>query len=85
MQTLVGLFLVLILFSVFNFGQDAPPVTPVRETTAVYFGQRVVDQYRWLEDLKSEETQKWMREQSVYAREFLDKIPSRPDFPQAFE
>ena len=31
----------------------APPVTPKREVTDDYFGIKIVDSYRWLEDLKS--------------------------------
>ena len=54
----------------------APP-TPMREVTDVYFGTKVVDSYRWLEDLKSPDVAEWMKAQNEYTRAVLDRIPSR--------
>jgi hypothetical protein len=31
-------------------GQDGPPKAPVRDITNTYFGQAIVDPYRWMED-----------------------------------
>lgn len=53
------------------------PVAPVRAVTDTYYGQKVVDPYRWLEDLKSPEVQTWMRGQADYTRAVLDSMPGR--------
>ncbi len=60
-------------------GDDAPPKAPVREVTDTYFGTAVVDPYRWMEDLKSEETLDWMKAQADFARRRLDALPARGD------
>jgi prolyl oligopeptidase len=55
----------------------APPkaeVRPVQETIA---GTKIVDNYRWLEDGKSPETQKWVEEEMAYTRSVLDPLPGR--------
>lgn len=40
-------------------------------------GVKIPDPYRWLEDLDSEETRKWIEEQNKLTFEFLEKIPQR--------
>jgi prolyl oligopeptidase len=55
----------------------APPkaeVRPVQETIA---GTKIVDNYRWLEDGKSPETQKWVEAEMAYTRSVLDPLPGR--------
>jgi prolyl oligopeptidase len=37
----------------------------------------VTDSYRWLEDQNSPRTRQWIREQTQYAREYLDHLPGR--------
>jgi prolyl oligopeptidase len=54
-----------------------PPATPTHEVTDEYFGTRIVDSYRWLEDLKSPEVSAWMKAQNDYTRAVLDRIPGR--------
>src|SRR5215469_11884320 len=54
-----------------------PPATRQQPVTDDYFGQRVVDPYRWLENGNSPETQQWVREQLIYTRSVLDKLPGR--------
>jgi prolyl oligopeptidase len=53
----------------------SPPDTPKRDVTDDYFGTKIVDQYRWLEDLKSPEVSAWMRAQNDYTRSVLHRIP----------
>jgi prolyl oligopeptidase len=57
-----------------------PPMAPVRPVTDTYFGQQVVDPYRYLEDQKSPEVVAFMRGQADYTRAVLDSIPARPAF-----
>lgn len=47
---------------------------PVVET---YFDKEVVDNYRWLEDDKSKETENWVANQNEYTFDYLDQIPLR--------
>jgi prolyl oligopeptidase len=53
------------------------PVAPVRPVTDTYFGTPVVDNYRWMEDLKSPEVQAWMTAQAAYTHDYLSKLPGR--------
>ena len=55
----------------------SPPATPTRQVTDTYFGTKIIDSYRWLEDLKSPEVSAWMKAQNDYTRAVLDHIPGR--------
>lgn len=64
-------------------GQDTstlqpPPAAPVRPVTDEYFGQKIVDPYRWMEGSKSEELLSWMKAQNAYTRSYLDRLPEYP-------
>lgn len=52
----------------------APPTdtAPVKDT---YHGVEVADPYRWLEDGSDPRVQQWAREQTTFARQFLDGRP----------
>ncbi len=67
------------IFALQIFAQTAPPIAPVRNVTDEYFGQKIVDPYRWMEDMKSDEMQKWMKSQAVYADDYLQRLPMRDD------
>lgn len=54
-----------------------PPAASVREVTDDYFGTRVVDSYRWMEDMRNPELQSWMKAQADYSRAVLDSLPGR--------
>jgi len=56
---------------------ESPPVAPVRPVTDDYFGTPVVDNYRYLEDLKDPQVQSWMKAQAGYTRATLDALPGR--------
>ncbi len=63
--------------SICAFGQIKLPRTPVREVTEDYFGTKVSDPYRWLENTSDPEVVSWMKSQNDYTREQLAKIPER--------
>ena len=65
--------------------QNGPPKAPVHEVTDTYFGQKIVDPYRWMEDSKSAETTTWMKAQADYTRAYLDRLPLRAQLLKRFE
>ena len=42
-----------------------------------YFGTKVADPYRWLEDDKSDETAAWVKSENEVTKKYLSKIPFR--------
>lgn len=57
-----------------------PPRAPVHPVEDTYFGQTLIDPYRWMENFKDEEYQAWLRAQSDYTRQFCDQLPLRESF-----
>ncbi|MBI4929862.1 MAG: S9 family peptidase [Bacteroidetes bacterium] len=53
------------------------PQTKKVDTTDDYFGTKIADPYRWLEDDNSEETKKWVEEENKVTADYLGKIPFR--------
>ncbi len=53
------------------------PVSKKVEQTDEYFGTKVSDPYRWLEDDNSEETAEWVQSQNEVTQAYLQKIPFR--------
>ncbi len=62
-----------------------PPATKQQPVTDDYFGHKVVDPYRWLEDGSAFETQQWVGEQLTYTRDILDKLPGRDQLHSRIE
>src|SRR5258708_18262845 len=54
-----------------------PPVAAVREVTDEYFGVKVADPYRYMEDLANPEVAAWFKGQNDYTRAVLGQIPGR--------
>ena len=54
------------------------PATRKTDQTDEYFGTKVADPYRWLEDDKSTETAEWVKAQNKVTFDYLEKIPFRP-------
>ena len=79
MRTLMGLLFCGGLLAVTAATADvpAPPVAPVRPVTDNYFGTKVVDPYRWMEDRHAPEFLAWARAENDYARATLAAIPNR--------
>ena len=55
----------------------APPQAAVKPVVDMFHGTRVIDNYRWLENGTSPETQKWVEEEMAYTRGMLDPLPGR--------
>ena len=73
------------LFAANTMAQLTYPTTKKTEQTDTYFGTKVNDPYRWLEDDKSEETKAWVTEENKVTFSYLDKIPYRKNFQEAIE
>lgn len=56
---------------------QTPPVAPVREVVYEYHGIKVTDPYRYMEDLKDEKVQAWIKAQADYSAKVLKSIPGR--------
>ena len=52
---------------------------PARRSDQVdtYFGEKVADPYRWLEDVDSPETRQWIEAENKLTFSYLDSIPQR--------
>ena len=61
------------------------PITEKKEVIDTYFGVEVVDNYRWLEDDRSEETAQWVEEQNKVTFGFLNQIPLREQLKNRLE
>jgi prolyl oligopeptidase len=76
----LGLLTALSLASFATIAQSpavsAPPVTQKHPVTDEYHGVKVVDDYRWLEDGKSPETQQWLAAENAYSLHYFEHAPS---------
>jgi prolyl oligopeptidase len=55
----------------------APPRAAQKPVIDMYHGVKVLDNYRWLEDGQSPETQKWVTQEMAYTRGILNRLPGR--------
>lgn len=55
----------------------AYPVTPTCDQVDDYFGTKVKDPYRWLENENDEKVKKWIEEQNKVTAAYLSRIPYR--------
>ena len=53
------------------------PVTKKVDTVDTYFGTKVADPYRWLEDDNSQETKAWVESQNKVTDNYLSQITYR--------
>lgn len=83
MKNIIGVLLLLMISS--NYGQLKYPDTKKVEVVDDYFGTKMADPYRWLEDDNSEETANWVIEQNKVTDEYLSKIPFRDKLKDRFE
>jgi prolyl oligopeptidase len=63
-----------------TYAQNGPmqyPETRAEAQTDMYFGKKVADPYRWLEDDRSSETAEWVKTQNGLTYGYLEQIPYR--------
>lgn len=75
----LGCLLLALLGPEFALAQIKLPPTPLREVTEEFFGTKVTDPYRWLENTSDPEVIAWLKAQNDYTREALSKIPGRAE------
>jgi len=56
---------------------SAPPPTEAKPVIDMFHGTKVLDNYRWLENGNSSETQKWVEQEMSYTRGILDRLSGR--------
>ena len=57
--------------------QSGPPAAPREPVVDDYYGTRITDDYRWMEDRWSPRFKAWLEGENTYARAVLDRIPGR--------
>jgi prolyl oligopeptidase len=65
------------LFAAVGKATSGPPVARVEPVTEEFFGETIIDPYRWMENSKDPDWEPFMRGQAAYARRVLDAIPGR--------
>ena len=73
---------VVLLISFSTYAQLLP--TRKQPVTDTYFGKTIVDNYRWLEDVNSQEVKDWFKAQGDYTNSVLNQIPGRDKLIQTF-
>ncbi len=70
-----------------KIAQDALQYPETRKDTTqnTFFDTTIIDQYRWLEDDLSTETNAWVDAQNKVTFDYLDKIPFRADYKSRLE
>src|SRR5579862_1585530 len=82
MRSLSALAFFLLAAAVFaaddsNSAPTAPPKAAEKPVIDMYHGTKVPDNYRWLENGTSAETQTWVEQEMAYTRGILDRLPGR--------
>ena len=68
-----------------SFAQIQYPKTEKNPVVQEYFGNKVTDNYRWLEDDKSAETAAWVKSQNAVTFDYLSKIPFKNQIKSRME
>ena len=61
------------------------PETKKIDHVDTYFGEKITDPYRWLEDDRSAETEAWVKTQNVVTYGYLEQIPYRNQLKNRME
>lgn len=80
-QFLVSFFLGL---TINGLAQYSYPATKTVDSADTWHNITIKDPYRWLEDLKSEETKSWFKVQNDYTTSVLNKLPMTDELYKSF-
>src|SRR5689334_23995377 len=61
-------------------GKIAYPQTKKTGQVDDYFGRKVADPYRWMEDLNSPDVAQWVKAENAVTEQFLATLPMREHF-----
>src|SRR3981081_3020680 len=61
------------------------PPTKHSDVVDDYFGAKVPDPYRWLEEIDSQDVATWTKAENKLARSYLEKRPDRSNFKDRFK
>ncbi len=59
------------IFAANLFAQNQPPAAEIRNVTGEYFGTKIVDSYRWMENEKDPEFTGFLKGQADFAQRRL--------------
>lgn len=71
------LIFIVVIFFLFDVQAQQSNLAPSKPATDVYFGSKVVDDYRNFENLQDPKVLEWMQSQTNYTNSVLNKIPNR--------
>jgi prolyl oligopeptidase len=74
---LTASFFLLTAVAFTNDKTSGPPLAEKRPFEETLHGVKIVDNYRWLEDGTTPDTQKWVADEMAYTRKLLDPLPGR--------
>jgi prolyl oligopeptidase len=69
--------MLLTLYTATGHAQEKPMIAKIQPVVDEYFGKKISDPYRYMENLQDPEVQTWFKSQADYARSVLDDIPGR--------
>ncbi|AUP79550.1 prolyl oligopeptidase family serine peptidase [Flavivirga eckloniae] len=81
-KLIVSLLSLILLISCKKNTDVKYPETKTVNSMSSYFGVKVKDPFRWLEDDRSEDTEAWVKAQNNSTYSFLDKIPFREELKE---
>lgn len=74
---LICLSTILMVLSITGKTQEKPPLIQAKPVEDEYFGIKISDPYRYMENLQDTVVQDWLKLQADYARQVLNSIPGR--------
>ena len=83
-KSLFTVFLI-IIFSCQNEKSLIYPKTKKINVISNYFDSEIIDPYRWLEDDRSDETERWVKKQNEVTFKYLNKIPYKNKLKERLE
>jgi len=77
MKRTISIIIGMVLLSNYSHSQIVYPKTIKKNVVDTYFGEKVIEPYRWLENDTSVATSAWVKAQNKVTSNYLSKIPFR--------